>query len=52
MNDKEKKEFYIANCKCCLLAEKMKDCKVCQFNIGLAEKNNNTVSTQGKEETK
>ncbi len=38
MNEKEKKEFYIANCKCCLLAEAMKTCPVCRFNIGLAEK--------------
>jgi len=36
MNDKEKMEFYIAMCKCCLLAEAMKDCQVCRFNIGLA----------------
>jgi hypothetical protein len=37
MNDKEKMEFYIAMCKCCLLAEAMKNCPLCQFNIGLAE---------------
>jgi hypothetical protein len=37
MNDKEKMEFYIAMCKCCLLAEVMKNCPQCQFNIGLAE---------------
>ena len=38
MNEKEKKEFYVANCKCCLLADTMKTCSVCHFNIGLAEK--------------
>ncbi len=38
MNEKEKKEFYVANCKCCLLAEALKTCPVCRFNIGLAEK--------------
>jgi hypothetical protein len=38
MNEKEKKELYIATCKCCLLAQEMKDCTLCQFNIGLAEK--------------
>lgn len=38
MTEKEKKEFYVANCKCCLLAEAMKTCPVCQFNIGLAHK--------------
>ena len=38
MNEREKQEFYIANCKCCLLAEAMKRCHDCQFNIGLNEK--------------
>lgn len=36
MNEKEKTAFYIATCKCCLLAEAMKTCAVCRFNIGLA----------------
>ena len=36
MNEKEKQEFYIAMCNCCLLAEVMKDCRLCRFNIGLA----------------
>jgi len=36
MNDKEKRESYIAMCKCCLLAEGMKTCPFCLFNIGLA----------------
>lgn len=36
-NDKEELKAYIAMCKCCLLAEVMKDCPVCRFNIGLAE---------------
>lgn len=35
-NEKEKLESYIAMCKCCLLAEALKDCPVCLFNIGLA----------------
>ena len=38
MNEKEKKEFYIAMCKCCLLAQAMKNCPLCRFNIGLTEK--------------
>lgn len=38
MNEQEKKAFYIANCKCCLLAEAMKTCQNCRFSIGLAEK--------------
>ena len=38
MNEKEKTEFYIAMCKCCMLAQAMKECPLCQFNIGLAEK--------------
>ncbi len=35
MNEKEKKEFYIAMCGCCLLAQTMKSCAACRFNIGL-----------------
>lgn len=38
MNEKEKKEFYVAMCKCCLLAQAMKSCPLCRFNIGLSEK--------------
>jgi len=38
MNEKEKKEFYIAMCNCCVMSEAMKDCPLCNFNIGLAEK--------------
>ncbi len=37
MNEKEKLASYIANCKCCLLAQSMKTCPICRFNIGLAE---------------
>jgi hypothetical protein len=36
MNEKEKMESYIATCKCCLLAQAMKNCATCRFNIGLA----------------
>lgn len=36
MNEKEKKEFYIAMCQCCLIAQAMKDCPLCHFNVGLA----------------
>ena len=36
--EKERLDAYIAMCKCCLLAESMKTCPACQFNIGLAEK--------------
>ncbi len=35
MNEKEKKEFYIAMCGCCLLAQTMKTCAACRFNVGL-----------------
>lgn len=38
MSDQEQIEMHIANCKCCLLADAMKNCAVCRFNIGLAEK--------------
>lgn len=44
MDEKEKKEFYIAMCKCCLIAEAMKTCPLCQFNIGLEEKKNESSS--------
>jgi len=37
MSEKEKKEFYVAMCKCCLIAQAMKTCSLCQFKIGLAE---------------
>lgn len=37
MNEKEKKEFYVAMCKCCLLAQSMKSCSSCCFKIGLTE---------------
>jgi hypothetical protein len=37
MSEEEKVESYIANCKCCLLAQAMKTCSTCRFNIGLAE---------------
>ncbi len=40
MTDKEKIESYIANCKCCMLAQAMKNCPFCLFNIGLAEQVN------------
>ena len=36
MTEKEKIESHIAMCKCCLLAQTMKDCPRCLFNIGLA----------------
>jgi hypothetical protein len=38
MNEKEKQEFYVTMCKCCLIAEVMKTCQVCRFKMGLAEK--------------
>jgi hypothetical protein len=37
MNEKEKKDFYIAMCRCCLIAQAMKTCPLCDFKIGLAE---------------
>lgn len=38
MTEEEKIISYISNCKCCLLADAMKTCPHCLFNIGLAEK--------------
>ena len=35
MNEKDKKEFYVAICNYCLLAQSMKTCPACRFNIGL-----------------
>jgi hypothetical protein len=37
MTEKERIESQIATCKCCLLAQVMKECPTCLFNIGLAE---------------
>jgi hypothetical protein len=37
MNDQEEIQAYLAMCKCCLLAQAMKDCPRCRFNLGLAE---------------
>ncbi|MFN8383506.1 MAG: hypothetical protein U0V02_16295 [Anaerolineales bacterium] len=37
MTEKERIASHIAMCKCCLLAEAMKNCPICLFNIGLAE---------------
>ena len=38
MSEKEKIDSYIATCKCCLLAQAMRNCQLCRFNIGLAER--------------
>jgi hypothetical protein len=38
MYEQERIASYIATCKICLLAQNMKDCPSCNFNIGLAEK--------------
>jgi hypothetical protein len=43
MNDKEKTEFYIAMCRCCLIAQVMKGCSKCRFKIGLNEQTVKTV---------
>ena len=45
MNEKEKIEFYIAMCNCCVMSEAMKDCPLCNFNIGLAQKAQPVAST-------
>ncbi len=37
MTEKERIQSHIAMCKCCLLADAMKECRTCLFNIGLAE---------------
>jgi hypothetical protein len=36
MTESEKQSMYKANCKACLLAQAMKVCHLCQFNIGLS----------------
>lgn len=38
MSDAERLAMWIAICKTCLLAEVMKDCAHCQFNVGLLER--------------
>jgi hypothetical protein len=37
MSEQEKQEFYFATCRCCLIAEALKTCFLCQFKIGLTE---------------
>ena len=38
MNEKEEIiRSNIATCKCCFLAQAMRDCTLCRFNIGLVE---------------
>jgi hypothetical protein len=37
MTEKERIASHIATCKCCLLAQAMKNCPLCLFNIGLSE---------------
>ena len=44
MNEKEKQEFYVAMCRCCLIAQAMKTCPLCRFNTGLVEKVTPVVS--------
>lgn len=34
MNTKER-DSDVATCRCCLLAETMRGCKACRFNVGL-----------------
>ena len=38
MDEKEKTAAERAWCKCCLLADAMKVCKLCKFNHGLEER--------------
>ena len=38
MDDAERDNMYIANCKACTLAPIMRLCKICRFQIGLAFK--------------
>lgn len=47
MSQEEKDKMHIANCQICTLAECMRDCKLCKFNMGLEQKKSevNTVST-------
>ena len=35
MNTQEKHDSDVATCRCCLLAETMRGCKACRFNVGL-----------------
>jgi hypothetical protein len=36
MNEQQRKQFYIAMCNTCTLANCMKDCKICIFRIGIS----------------
>lgn len=35
LTEQKRREMYIANHNCCLLAESMKICEVCLFRIGI-----------------
>ena len=37
MTQTERLAMYIACCQCCLLAQAMKDCPLCLFNVGLEQ---------------
>lgn len=39
MSDEDKLKMFIAHCLTCLIAECMKDCQNCPFNVGLPFKN-------------
>jgi hypothetical protein len=50
MTESEKKQMYIANCQACLIAQVMKTCPLCNFNIGLPYRKEN--QTQQMSEVK
>lgn len=42
-------KMYIANCQICLLANAMKTCPLCKFNVGLEIKEKETESNVAQE---
>jgi len=39
----ERTSLNVANCLCCTIAESMRDCRTCPFNVGLVFKSLQTI---------
>lgn len=51
MTEKETLDMYVANCQICTLANAMKNCPICKFNVGLkikleVKENDHRTNTQ------
>jgi hypothetical protein len=46
MTPAERESMYIANCRICTLAQVMRDCPKCLFNIGLIKAQSGPIKAQ------